>query len=185
MDASGNPNGSAPFIAHMPNQVVALADVALQYATTATSYSVWLSNLAATTTVDGSGHVTTNPPQWIMTDSAQTTYDMGTTGNSGYGSSNVGFDAAAGHALFAATGLAAGWKRWYIITWTPSAAHTGTLTANEFTTEPTQAQKAAAYKDGSFLCICTVSGSSTTGIINGSSGSGGFKGGGGKVPPGL
>jgi len=183
ISSAGDITGSARFFTNMPNQVVALADVALQYVTTSTSYSVWLTNLAATTTVDGSGHITANPPQWIMGDASQTVYDMGTVSNSGFGSANTGFDS--GHPLYTASGIGTGWKRWYIITWTPSGPHGGTLTGTEFTSEPTQAQKAAAFKDGSFLCICTVSGSASSGIINGSSGSGGFKGGGGKVPPGL
>lgn len=183
-DSAGNITGSSRFFSAMPNQVVSLADVSLQYATTSTSYAVWLTNLAASTTVDGSGHILTNPPQWIMADAAQTTFDMGTTTDGGYGASNAYFDSA--HPIYFATGLSPGWKRWYIFTWTPTGPHTGTLTSAEFTTsEPTQAQKAAAFKDGSFLCICTVAGSQPAGIINPTSGNGGFNGGGGKVPQGL
>jgi hypothetical protein len=166
-DASGNVNGSGPLIKNMPNQVVALADVGVGFAAFATSYTIWLTNLSGSST-----------PQWIMQDAAQTTYDLASYSGPNYFSITNYMD----HEI----GLASGWKRWWIVTYAPSSLHNGVFTITRYTSEPSQATKAAAMKDGSFLCVIAPSGTQSAGFINDSSGSGSKSGGGGgKLAPGL
>jgi hypothetical protein len=113
-----------------------------------------------------------------MQDAAQTTYDLSSYSGTAYFDSTNYMD----HEI----GLASGWKRWWIVTYAPSSLHNGVFTITRYTIEPTTAQKAAALKDGTFLCVLTPVGTQAAGMVNSSSSTGsGSWGGGGKIAPGL
>lgn len=161
--ATGDVSGSPVFKAHMPQQVMAIADVAVQWSSTSSTLKIWATNYA-----------NTGVPQWTLQDGTQ--YD--TSGNGGVGTSS-------GSPIVNLTGQTSGTNYWYVITWTPSSSTNGTFTATQFLTKPTNAQLAAAVADGSFLCVFAQGGTTAPfkAITGGGGGIGG--GGGGKIPPSL
>ncbi len=163
IDGSGNVTGSACFKTHMPQQIMAIANVTAQWASTSSTLKIWATDVTGTTL-----------PIWTLQDGTQYT----TSGNSGVGTSSSS-------PIVNLTGQTANTYYWYVITWTPSSGTNGSFTATQYLTKPTDAQLAAAVADGALLCVFAQGG--TTAPFQARTGGGGGipGGGGGKIPPAL
>ena len=173
IDGSGNVVGSACFKTNMPNTVVSFANAILNFncssGTTHTTVTVWITNNRATP----------GAPTWTMGDGTVYTTPTGSTTVAG---AAVGSGTDATNYLWTSGSITSGTNYWFIITWTPTSTSTGSWSISAYTSQPTDAQIASAYADGTILAVYSVA--SATGAFTATPGTGGtHSGGGGHVPP--